>query len=252
MPTSELTDTSLNIAGTTTIKGIESILTNNASLAATSSAILTAINNSASNVSSYVDNQINSNINYIARGNVSGGNLNNLISCGSYNIDNCSNSPCTYGKLFVEGDAANSWLKQTVANILSPYQIWHRIKNANESWTSWQNEFNGVITNNYLRLNENKIQICWGIGMYGINSWDDWGYLKEAMPGMNIEFAVPFDGVPTVVASGYTWAGAGASVEINGVNATHIIGAYLLRPGNVGANPDTTALINYFALGKWA
>lgn len=58
--TSELTDTSLNIAGTTTINGIESTLSNNSSKVATSSAILTAINNSASNVSSYVDSQISS------------------------------------------------------------------------------------------------------------------------------------------------------------------------------------------------
>lgn len=56
--TSELTDTSLNIAGTTTINGIESTLSNNSSKVATSSAILTAINNSASNVSSYVDSAI--------------------------------------------------------------------------------------------------------------------------------------------------------------------------------------------------
>lgn len=84
---------------------------------------------------------INGTTNYIARGNVSSVDLNNLTSCGTYNCDNCTNSPYTYLKLVVEGDAAGSWIKQTATNILSPYRSCYRIKNGSEPWTSWIGDY---------------------------------------------------------------------------------------------------------------
>lgn len=80
---------------------------------------------------------INGTTNYIARGNVSSGNVNNLTSCGTYNCDNCTNSPYTYAKIVVESDASGSWIKQTATNILSPYQSCYRIKNGSEPWSAW-------------------------------------------------------------------------------------------------------------------
>ena len=141
MPTSELTDTSLNIAGTTTIKGIESTLTNNASLAATSSAILTAINNSASNVSSYVDSQI-SNIKYVGLLTESANNFRNTPSKnGLYLIlDNQLNCPSNYGNLV------------SLATSNYTYQLFTRysgdqwMRTSNESqWYDWKS-LNGYVS----------------------------------------------------------------------------------------------------------
>ena len=96
---------------------------------------------------------INGTTNYIARGNVSSGNLNNLISCGTYNCDNCTNLPYTYAKVVVESDAAGSWIKQTATSILSPYQSCYRIKNGSEPWSAWIGDSSaplvGSLTSNY-------------------------------------------------------------------------------------------------------
>lgn len=135
--TSELTDTSLNIANTTTINGIESSLSSSASKVATSSAILTAINNSASSVSSYVDSAISGIKSQLSMDTATAysGDLNNISVTSIYYAD----TPATNKPEGVNGYVSTIVLNSNyISQHFTTYdgQDFRRVKN-NGTWSDW-------------------------------------------------------------------------------------------------------------------